>query len=51
MGFYDEANLNVAIDEYQSGVNTTQKVLENKNHFAVGQSSLLVDLAQGRKTP
>ncbi len=48
-GFFAEENLNVAINEFSDNSNIVEKVLNTKNTYAVGKSSLVIDRLEGKK--
>lgn len=48
-GFYQEANLNVTIKEYDNGINVSSSVLSGKADFGVGRSSLICDRYEGKE--
>lgn len=47
-GYYENNNLNVAINEFDYGLNLLDNVLKNKNTYSVGKSSLIIDKLQGK---
>lgn len=47
-GFYQEANLEVDIREFNNQVDLVEDVLAGKSDFAVGRSSLLIEKAKGQ---
>ena len=47
-GFYSDANLNVNIKEFSSGINASDDVVEGKTDFGVGRSSLISDRYEGK---
>jgi len=42
-GFYSDNNLDVKFKEFNNSINLAQSVLNNKNTYAVGKSSLIID--------
>ena len=42
-GFYSDNNLDVSIKELKNNINLAQNVLDNKNTYSVGKSSLIID--------
>lgn len=47
-GFYRDAGLDVAIQEYDLGMNVTEDVLSGKVDFGVGRSSLVLEKMEGK---
>ena len=47
-GFYKKLGIDVSINEYQNGINTTDDVISGKTDFAVGRSSLTLDKLDGK---
>ncbi|RXK12419.1 hypothetical protein CP965_07485 [Halarcobacter mediterraneus] len=48
-GFFAEENLDVEINEFSDNSNIVEKVLNTKNTYAVGKSSLVIDRLEGKK--
>ena len=44
-GFYKDAGLNVEIKEFTQNTHTVDDVIEQKSHYGVGRSSLIIDRA------
>ena len=47
-GYFNENNLDVQIKEFDHKTNIVEYVLKNKNIYAVGKSSLIIDKMQGK---
>lgn len=47
-GFYEEAGLDVELKKYNSSLNITNEVLENRVDFGLNSSSLISDKANGK---
>lgn len=48
-GFYKEYDIEVQIDEYNFGTDQISDVLDQKNTYAVGKSSLIIDTLSGKE--
>lgn len=47
-GFYEEAGLDVNIEEFNFDVNLVEDTLNTKNQYSVGKSSLIIDKLEGK---
>ena len=50
LGFYEDAGLDVTIKEYEFGIDITADVMSQKAHFGVGQSSLILESMEWRRS-
>ncbi len=48
LGFYADAGLDVAINEYEPGISVTESVISGKAQFGVGRSSLILEKMEGK---
>ncbi|RXK01610.1 ABC transporter substrate-binding protein [Halarcobacter ebronensis] len=48
-GFYEKESLDVSIKEYNSNFNIVNKILTTPNSYAVGKSSLIIDILDNKK--
>jgi PAS domain S-box-containing protein len=48
LGFYDDAGLDVTINEHELGTDVTDDVVSRKAHFGVGRSSLILEIMEGK---
>ncbi len=48
-GYYKDVGLDVEIKKFKPGMDTVKEVLRHRADFAIGRTSLLIDLAQGKK--
>jgi two-component system sensor histidine kinase/response regulator len=48
LGFYDEAGLDVTINEYDFGTDVTEDVVSGRAHFGVSRSSLILESMEGK---
>ena len=48
-GYYKNAGLDVEIKKFKIGMDTTKEVVNKRANFAIGRTSLLIDIANGNK--
>ena len=48
-GFYEDANLDVNIKEFNFNINLLDDVLNSKSEYAIGKSSLIIDALENKK--